>query len=80
MNKLKNQIDIFRGLVSVYSQTCSNYLYKMTTRLRWPMLGLPKQIPIQSLLYEITTYLTWPATTFFVSQMKKKNLSKTTTT
>ena len=34
-----------------YSQTCSNIqLCKTTTRLRWPMLSLPKQIPLQSLL------------------------------
>ena len=70
-----------------YSQTCSNHhLYKTTIRLRRPMLSLPKQIPIQSLLYKTTTCLTRPATTLFVSQMKKtcrkqkKNLSKTTIT
>ena len=52
-----------------YSQTCSNIqLCKTTTRLRWPMLSLPKQIPLQSLLCK--TSLTWPATTFVVSQMK----------
>ena len=64
----------------LYSQTCSNdHLYKMTTDLRQPMLSLPKQIPIQSLLQKMTTCLTQPATTFFLSQMKK-NLSITTTT
>ena len=63
-----------------YSQTCSsNHLYKTTTRLRQPMLSLPKQIPIQLLLHKRTTCLMQPATTFFVSQMKK-NLPKTTTT
>ena len=52
--------------------TCSNnHLYKTTTHLRQPMLSLPKEIPIQSLLYKTTTCLTRPATTFFVSQMKK---------
>ena len=50
----------------------------MTTRLRRPVLSLPKQIPMQSLLYKMTTCLTRPATTFFVLQIKK-NLSKTTT-
>ena len=44
----------------------------MTSCLRRPVLSLPKQIPIQSLLYKMTTCLTWPVTTFFVSQMKKK--------
>ena len=52
--------------------TCSNnHLYKTTTHLRQPMLSLPKEIPIQSLLYKMTTCLTRPATTFFVSQMEK---------
>ena len=59
----------------LYSQTCSNdHLYKMTTDLRQPMLSLPKQIPIQSLLQKMTTCLTQPATTFFLSQMKKKSV------
>ena len=39
-----------------YSQTCLNdHLYKSTTHQRQPMLSLPKQIPIQSLLYKMTT-------------------------
>ena len=64
--------------LSYYSQTCSNnHLYK--TRLRRPMLCPPGQIPMQSLLYKTTTCLTRPATSFFVSQMKKKSLPKTTT-
>ena len=45
---------------------------QMSTSVKWLMLSLPKQIPIQSL------HLTRPATTFFDSQMKK-NLSKTIT-
>ena len=57
----------------------NDHCYKMTTHLRQPVLGLPEQIPIQSLLFKTTTCLTRPATTFFVSQMEK-NLSKTTTT
>ena len=60
-----------------YSQTCSNdHLYKTTTRLRRSVLSPPKQIPINSLLYKTTTCLTRPATTFFVSQMKKKTYLK----
>ena len=66
-------------LFLMYSQTCSttcNYhLYKTTTRLRWRMLSLPKQIPIQLLLRRPPVE---PVTTLFVSQMKN-NLSKTTT-
>ena len=66
--------------IGQYSQTClNNHLHKMTTRLRWPVLSLPKQIAIQLLLYKTTMSLTRPATTFFVSQVKK-NLSKTTAT
>ena len=61
-----------------YSQTCSNdHLYKTTTRLRWPMLSLPKPIPLQSLLYKTTNCLTWPATIFLSPNEKK--LSKTAT-
>ena len=40
------------------------------------MVSLPQQIPIRPLLYKITTCLTQPATTFFVSQMKKKTYLK----
>ena len=66
-------------ILSFYSQTCSNdNLYMTTTCLRQPMLSLPKQIPIQSLLHKTTTCLTQPPTTFLVSKMKK-DLSKTTT-
>ena len=55
-----------------YSQPCSNnHLYKTTTRLRRPVLSLPKPISMQSLLYKTTTWLMRPATTFFVHQMKK---------
>ena len=40
-------------MVDIHSQTCSNdHLYKTTTRLRQPMLSLPKSIPIQSVLYK----------------------------
>ena len=61
-------------------QTCSNnHLYKTITPLRRPMLNLPRQILIQSLLCKMTTCLMQPASTLFVSQMKK-NLPKTTTT
>ena len=64
----------------MYSQTCSNdHLYKMTTCLSWSMLSPPKQIPIQSLLYKMTTCLMRPATTYFVTQMEKKNMSETAT-
>ena len=71
---------IFHHLLSYYSQTCWNdYLCKMTTCLRRPVLSPLKQIPIQLLLYKMIICLTWPATTFFVSQMKKA-LSKMTTT
>ena len=60
-----------------YSQTYSNdHLYKTTTRLRWPVLSLPKQIPIQSLLDKTTTCLTRPATTFFLSPKWKKTCLK----
>ena len=53
-----------------YSQTCSNDpLYKMTTRLRRPMLSPPKQIPIQLLLHKTTNQRP-----FFVSQMIKNRL------
>ena len=70
----------FRHSSLMLQSTCSNnHLYKTTTRLRWPLLGLPKQILIQLLLYKMTTCLMQSATTFFVSQMKKY-LSKTTTT
>ena len=52
---------------SRYIQTCSNeYLYKMATDVRWPMLSQSKQIPIQSIFYKVTNCLTQPATTFFV--------------
>ena len=55
-----------------YSQTCWNdHLHETTTRLKRPMLGPPKQIPVQLLPCKTTTYLTRPATTFFVTQMKK---------
>ena len=65
------------GYIGVYSQTCSNdHLYKTTIRLRRPVLSPSKQIPIQSLLYKTTTCLKRPATTFFVSQMKKKTCLK----
>ena len=41
-----------------YSQTCpNNHLYKTTSNLWQPIMSLPKQIPIQSLLYNITTCL-----------------------
>ena len=36
------------------------------------MLSLPKQIPVQSSLYKTAACIVRPATTFFVSQMKKK--------
>ena len=66
-------------LFSINSQTCLyDHLYKMTTRLRRPMLSPPKPVFIQLLLYKMTTRLTWLATTIFVPQ-RKKNLSKTTT-
>ena len=54
------------------SQTCSDdRVYKMTTRLRWPMLSPPQRIPMQSLLYNTISCLMQPVTIFFVSQMKK---------
>ena len=43
------------------------------------MLGLPKQIAMQSLLYKTTTYLTQQRP-LLLSNKCKKNLSKTTTT
>ena len=49
----------------------------MTTRLKQPMLSLPRPIPIQLLLCKTTTCLTRPVTSF-VPQMKK-DISKTTT-
>ena len=51
-----------------------------TTHLRQQMLSLLKPIPIQIFMYKTTTCLMRPAITFFVPQMKKKNLSKTATT
>ena len=42
-----------------------------TTSVKRPRLGLPKQIPFQSLLYKTSTCPTRPATTFFDSQIKK---------
>ena len=60
-----------------YSQTCSNdHLYKTTTGLRRPMLGLPKLISLQLLLYKTTTCDQRP---LFLSP-KCANLSKTITT
>ena len=57
----------------IYSQTYSNdHLYKMSTRLRLPVLSPHKQIPIQSLLHKMTTCLTRPATTYFCLPNKKK--------
>ena len=44
----------------------------MAPRLRRPMLCLHQQIPMQSLLHKMTSCLMQPATTFFVSQIKKK--------
>ena len=62
-----------------YCQTCSNNLLcKTTAHLTWPMLSLPKPIPIKSLLHKTATCLTRPATTFFVPQMKKKTKNKKT--
>ena len=61
----------------ICSQTCSNnHLYKLTTRLRRPILNLPKPVNIQSLLYKVSTCLTQPVTTFFVPQMKKTCLKQ----
>ena len=60
-----------------YSQICLNdHPCKTTTRLRRPMLGPPKQIPVQSLVYKTTTCLTRPPPTFFDSQMKKARLKQ----
>ena len=60
-----------------YSQTCLNHhLCKTATRLRWPMVSPPKQIPAQSLLYKTTTCLTWPATYLFLSPKLKKDCLK----
>ena len=42
--------------------------------------GFTQTITLQLLLYKTTTCLMQPSTTFSVSQMKKKKLSKTTTT
>ena len=44
----------------------------ITTLVKRPMVSLPKQIPIQSLLYKTMTSLRRPANTFFDSEMKKK--------
>ena len=67
-------------MVSMFgcSQTSNNHLYKTTTHLRWPVLSLPKQIPIQLLLHQTTTCLTQPANTFCLAN--EKNLSKMTAT
>ena len=51
-------------------------LFKKTTRLRGPILVLPKQIPIQLLLYKTTTCLTRPATTFLSPKWKKTCLKQ----
>ena len=50
-----------------------------TTSTRRPIVSLPKQIPIQSLLYKTTTCLTRSATTCLSHKWKKKKLSKTAT-
>ena len=69
--KQENKLYYFSNILC-YSQTCSNdHTCKTTTRLGRPMLNLPLQIPIQSLLYKTTICLTGPATNFLVSQMKK---------
>ena len=71
-HKEENKLYYFSNILC-YCQTCSNdHLYNTTTRLRRLMLNLAKQIPIQSLLYRTTTCLTRPATTFLISQTKKK--------
>ena len=59
-------------LIILQSNLLNNYLFKMTTRLRQPVLSPPKPIPIQSLLYKTTDHL-YNATRdhFFVPQMKK---------
>ena len=67
----------FQGRSTHYSDSLYGHLYKMTTRLKQPMLSLPRPIPIQLLLCKTTTCLTRPVTSF-VPQMKK-DLSKTTT-
>ena len=70
-HKEKNKFYYFSNILC-HSHTCSNnHLYKTTNRLRPPMMSLPKQIPMQSLLCKTTTCVTWPATTFLVSKWKK---------
>ena len=59
------------GKVDVWIQSnlFKQHLYKMINHLRRPILSLPRQILIWSLLYKTTTFLTCPSTTFFVSQI-----------
>ena len=51
----------------------------MTTHLRWPLLSLPKQIPLELLLYKMKTVYCdqWP---LFLSPKWKQKQPKTTTT
>ena len=44
----------------------------ITTLFKRPMVSLPKEISIQSLLYKMMTSLWRPANTFFDSEMKNK--------
>ena len=67
-------------LKKLHSRTSlNNHPHITTTRLRWPVLCPPKEIPIQLLLYKMTISLTRPATTFFCLP-SEKNLSKTIAT
>ena len=75
-SRLRNAL-LYFTLLNTVKPVQKTTSFKITTRLRRPMLRQPKQISIQSLVYKTSTCLT-PSTTTFVSQMKK-NLSKTTT-
>ena len=44
----------------------------ITTLFKRPMVSLPKEISIQSLLYKTMTSLRRPVNTFFDSEMKNK--------
>ena len=54
----------------------SQWEWKLKTCQEWPDLVCGHFIKV---FCETTTCLMWPAITFFVSKMKKKNLSKTAT-
>ena len=67
-------------IVFMYSQTCSNdHLYKTATPLRWPMLSLSKQIPIQSLMYNTNHLSNITRDHIYCLPNGKRNLSKTIT-